>query len=168
MIIIETERLTLRQATIKDAPFILKLLNDPFWIKFIGDRGVRTVADAEKYLLDRILGDYEKLGFGMYIVVSKKDQIPIGNCGLIKRDFLDEVDIGFAFLADYTGQGYGFEAANAIMDYAKNHLHIKKIAAIVDEDNTRSIHLLNKLGLHYEKTIAYDGGSDMVALYVSE
>ena len=107
MNVIETERLTLRQLTSDDAPFILQLLNDPAWLRFIGDRGVRTVEDAKRYILTGPVVMYERLGFGLYMTERKSDRVPMGICGLIKRDDLADIDIGFVFLPQFRGCGYG-------------------------------------------------------------
>ena len=108
MQILQTERLTLRHATTDDAAFILTLLNDPSWMKYIGDRGVRTLKEAEKYILDKLVNSYEEHGYGLYLTELKKDKTPIGICGLVNRDTLEDIDIGFAFLPDFTGKGYGY------------------------------------------------------------
>nr|WP_082034358.1 GNAT family N-acetyltransferase [Cohnella kolymensis] len=112
MKVLETERLILRLQTIEDAAFILELLNDPSWVSYIGDRGVRTIDDARNYILKGALDMYARLGFGFYMTELKDGGIPMGICGLVKRDFLEDVDIGFAFLPDFTGKGYAVEAAS--------------------------------------------------------
>jgi [ribosomal protein S5]-alanine N-acetyltransferase len=152
-IIIETERLILRKFTVEDAPFILELLNTPLWLRFIGDRNVRNVEDAKEFLLNRYMKGYKTQGFGFYAVIEKLTQNPIGMCGLMKRDTLEDVDIGFAFMPDSVGKGYGFEAASATLKYAHNELHLPKVIAIVDPDNVVSIALIKKIGLHFEKMI---------------
>ena len=166
MQIIETERLLLRQITTDDAPFILALLNDPSWIQFIGDRGVRTLDAARDYILERMMKSYEQNGFGLYLTVIKADKTPIGICGLVNRDGLDDIDIGFAFLPTYKGLGYGYESSTAVVSYAKTTLKLNRLVAITDQANTRSIRLLEKLGFRFEKNIILKGDSDPVALYV--
>lgn len=155
MTILETERLTLRQFTLMDAPFILELLNTPTWLRFIGDRGVRSLEDAENYLRNGSIKSYEVNGFGFYAVVEKESQKLIGMCGLIKRDNLDDIDIGFAFLPDLIGKGYGTEAAQAILNYSLNQLKIKRLVAIVNPDNVASISVIKKIGMKFEKLIAF-------------
>jgi len=117
--VIETNRLTHRKLTLDDAEFILDLLNQPSFIQFIGDRGVRTLEDAREYLSKRLIESYERFGFGLYLTLLKEGQIPIGICGLVKRDSLDDIDIGFAFLPQYWLKGYAFESASAVLTYAK-------------------------------------------------
>jgi [ribosomal protein S5]-alanine N-acetyltransferase len=152
-IIIETERLILRKFTVDDAPFMLKLLNTPSWLRFIGDRNVHSLEEAEQFLLNRYMKGYETHGFGFYIVIEKATQNPIGMCGLVKRDTLEDVDIGFAFMPDFVGKGYGFEAASATLKYAKNVLKLEKVIAIVDPENMVSIALIKKIGMTFEKMV---------------
>ena len=109
--VLETDRLILRQLSIEDDAFILELVNDPLWLRFIGDRGVRTLDEARNYILKGPVAMYERAGFGLYLVERKIDGVPMGICGLIKRDVLDDVDLGFAFLPEYRGQGYATESA---------------------------------------------------------
>lgn len=152
-IVVETERLILRKFTLQDAPFVLKLVNTPTWLRFIGDRNVHSIEDAERYLLNGSLKSYREHGFGFYAVINKANLDCLGMCGLVKRDSLEDVDIGFAFLPDSAGKGYGFEAATATMNLAKNTLKLKRIIAIVDPENEISIGLIKKIGLTYEKMI---------------
>lgn len=154
---IETARLFMRELTVDDAAFVLELLNEPAYMRFIADRGVRTLEEARVYLLDRPLASYEKYGFGLYAVVLKETDAPIGMCGLIKRDALDDVDIGYAFLERYWGKGYAPEAARAVIDYGLHALGLKRIIAYTSLDNDRSIRVLEKLGFRYEKTITLPG-----------
>ncbi|MCX6046578.1 MAG: GNAT family N-acetyltransferase [Chloroflexi bacterium] len=150
MNVLETDRLILRWLTVEDAEFIFELVNEPAWLQFIGDRGVRTLADARDYILRGPLDMYNRLGFGLYAVVLKESGIPIGMCGLLKRATLQDVDIGFAFLARFRGQGYGYESAAAVLEYGKNVLGLPRIVAITMPDNVNSIQLLEKLGLRFE------------------
>jgi RimJ/RimL family protein N-acetyltransferase len=138
-----------------DAEFILRLLNEPSWLRFIGDRGVRTLQDARDYILTGPVEMYARLGFGLYLVELKEGGSPIGICGLIKRDFLDDVDIGFAFLPEYWGQGYAYESASAVMAYGQRVLGLKRIVAITASDNHSSARLLEKLGLRFEGLVRY-------------
>jgi len=153
-IVMETKRLQLRHFTLDDAPFVLSLVNDPSWIQFIGDRGVRTLAHAEEYLQNSLMDSYAENGFGLYLVQRKEDKVRLGMCGLVKRPSLPHVDIGFAFLPQFTGQGYAFEAATAVLHHARHDLNLSPIVAIVAPDNQRSIKLLQKLGLHFQKMIS--------------
>ncbi|WP_315824163.1 GNAT family N-acetyltransferase [Paraflavitalea speifideaquila] len=164
MIIAETERLLVRQITVEDAPFILQLVNEPAWLTFIGDKGVRNLEDAVKYIHNVPLKSYQENGFGLWLVLLKEEQIPIGMCGLIKRDALQHVDIGFAYLAPYEGKGYGYEAATAVLVHAKNKYALPYILAITNQDNVRSIRLLDKLGLKYERMITMPGDKKPIVL----
>jgi RimJ/RimL family protein N-acetyltransferase len=156
MTVVETERLTLRRLTVDDAEFMLGALNEPSFLQFIGDRGVRTLDDARAYLLKGPLDMYERHGFGLFLV-SLKDGTPIGTCGLIQRDTLPDVDIGFAFLPGFWGQGYAYEAASAVLAYGRNDLGLRRIVAITAQDNRSSIRLLEKIGLTFERLIRLNG-----------
>ncbi len=151
MQILETERLILRQFTLDDAAFILELLNTPTWLRFIGDRGVHSIEDAENYLRNGSLKSYAENGFGFYAVVEKESEKAIGMCGLIKRDTLPDIDIGFAFLPNLISKGFGYEIASATLDYAFNVLKIKRIVAIVNPENEKSIGLIKKIGMQFEE-----------------
>jgi RimJ/RimL family protein N-acetyltransferase len=153
MKILETDRLIIRRLTVEDAAFILKLVNEPSWLRFIGDRGVRTLEDARNYILKGPVEMYGRLGFGLYLVELKDEGVPIGTCGLIKRDSLKDVDIGFAFLPSFRGRGYAYEAASAVLAYGNNTLGLERIVAIVSPGNDRSIKLLEKLGLQFEQRV---------------
>lgn len=162
---LDTDRLLIDKFTVEDAPFILELLNTPFWLTFIGDRGVRTPDDARQYILNGSIHSYEEHGFGPYRVVLKSSGASIGMCGLFKRDTLEDIDIGFAFLPDYIGKGYGYEAATAIMTYARDVLGATRIVGITNPDNQNSIHLLEKLGLRFERTVYLLGEDKEVLLF---
>ena len=156
MKILETERLNVREITESDAEFILDLLNQPSFINNIGDRGVRNVEQAEEFIENRFRASYGKFGFGLYTVELKETGAPIGICGFVKRDYLPDADIGFAFLPQYERRGYGFESASAMLDYGRETLGFEKVAAIVSPHNEASAKLLEKLGLHFEKMIKPD------------
>ena len=153
MTIIETERLTLRQLTTDDAEFMFELFNDPSFIRNIGDRNIRTIDDACQYIVNGPVASYAKNGFGLYLVVLKETGESIGMCGLIRRDGLEDVDIGYAFLPRFWSKGYASEAAQAVKEYAKDVVGLKRMVAIVDPANEGSIRVLEKLGLHYEKMV---------------
>lgn len=161
VIVLTTERLRLRHMTVDDAAFMLRLLNEPSWLRFIGDRGVKTLADAQSYILNGPVEMVNRLGFGFYIV-ELKDRAgpfsPVGICGLAKRPYLADVDIGFAFLPEFWGQGYAFEAAAAVLDLAHTRLGMRRVLATVRPGNQSSIKLLEKLGLRYEKTMPHPQG----------
>lgn len=158
--ILKTERLLLREFDLNDAEFIVELLNTPTWIRFIGDKNVKTPDDACKYLENGPLKSYRKDGFGFWMVELKFIGVPIGLCGLIKRETLDDVDIGFAFLPDFAGLGYGYEIASATLGYAKDNIGLKRIVAITLENNVASIKLLEKIGLKYEKMVEGAGSNN--------
>jgi len=158
-IIAETERLRIRPYVLADAPFILTLLNTPSWLIFIGDRGVSTIEEAETYIVDNALMSYEQYGLGPYIVELKETCIPIGHCGLHKRPALDDIDIGFAFLPEHTGNGYGYESASALVAYAQNTLGLTRLTGITKPTNNRSIRLLEKLDMRFEKQILFGTGA---------
>lgn len=153
MKILETERLILRQFSTGDAEFILALLNEPSFIQNIGDRGVRTLADASAYILNGPVASYAKNGFGLYLVLLKETNESIGMCGLIKREGLEDVDIGYAFLPKFWSRGYAIESAQAVKAYAKEVVGLKRIVAITDPANEGSVRVLEKLGLRFEKMV---------------
>lgn len=156
MMILETERLKIREITESDAGFILDLLNQPSFINNIGDRNVRTLEQSAEFIENRFRAAYAKFGFGLYAVELKETGAPIGICGFVKRDYLADADIGFAFLPQYERRGYGFESASAMLDYGRETLNFKQVAAIVSPHNEASAKLLEKLGLHFEKMIKPD------------
>lgn len=168
MYILETERLTLRRLTSDDAPFILELLNDAAFLRFIGDKGVRTIEDARKYILNGPVQSYAQFGFGLYLVTIKDKELPIGICGLIKREALEDVDIGFAFLPAFRANGLGSEAASAVRDYAFNVLGLERLLAITNPDNIGSIRVLEKIGLKFDRLIRLTPDSPEIRLYRSE
>jgi RimJ/RimL family protein N-acetyltransferase len=152
--ILDTERLLLRRLAAGDAAFILELLNEPAFLENIGDRGARTLADARRYIAKGPVASYRRFGFGLYLVELKDSGAPIGICGLLKRESLEDVDIGFAFLRKYWSQGYARESAAAVMHYGWTSLRLPRIVAITKPNNQASIALLEKLGLRFEKIIA--------------
>ena len=153
MIQINTDRLTLRQFNFSDTEFIVQLLNNPSFIQNIGDRGVRTIADAEKYLENGPISSYERNGFGLLAVTLTDTGQIIGMCGLIKRPTLEDVDIGYAFLPEFWSKGYAFESVQTVMSHAKEVIGLKRVVAIVDPANARSIRLLEKIGMTFEKMV---------------
>ncbi|RIA10942.1 RimJ/RimL family protein N-acetyltransferase [Flavobacteriaceae bacterium MAR_2010_72] len=154
MPIAETERLVISKFTLRDAKFFLELVNAPNWIKYIGDRNTKTIKASKERIKNGHLKSYNDYGFGFYkLLLKSEDNKPIGTCGLIKRDALDDVDLGFAMLPDYEGKGYGFEASVALLELAKEKFKLKRITAITLPSNQNSIKLLEKLGLSYEKKV---------------
>lgn len=163
--ILETERLRLREFTLNDTEFIIELLNSPGWLQFIGDRNVKTEEQARTYIDNGPLNSYRLNGYGLWLVEIIEDRKPIGMCGIINREYLDNPDIGFAFLPKYQGQGYAFEVVSATMDYAKQHLQILKMEAITIAENEKSIRLLEKIGLRFSKTFCFPDSKDALLLY---
>jgi len=149
-ILIETERLFLREYTTDDAPFLLRLVNEPSWLQYIGDRKVYALEDAERYLAEGSIKSYGVHGFGFWKVELKRSGEAMGSAGLAKRDYLDDVDLGFAFLPEFTGQGFAYEAAEAIIKYAQQTLGLSKLVAFTSKENDSSIKLLMKLGFQYD------------------
>ena len=168
MIVLETERLTLRRLEIGDAEFILGLLNDPSFLRFIGDKKVRTLDDAREYISSGPIASYERHGFGLYLTERREDGVPIGICGLLKRESLKDVDVGFAFLPRFWSNGYAFESASAVMAYARNVLGLSRVVAITSPDNDASIRLLTKLGMKFESMVRLSEEGPEVRLFATE
>ena len=162
---LETDRLLIDEFTVDDAPFMLALLNMPAWLEFIGDRGVRTLENAHQYILNNPISSYRQYGFGPYAVRLKSNNAPIGMCGLHRRAFLPDIDIGFAFLPDYAGLGYGYESASALIEYGRDVLGFTRITGITKPTNANSIRLLEKLGLRFEKNIHFGTNTDESLLF---
>ena len=152
-IILETERLLLREFTEGDADFICRLLNSPGWLKNIGSRGIENEDNAREYINSKLRKAYTELGFGFYLIELKQSGESVGMCGLVKREGLDDVDVGFALLPEYEGYGYAYEAASATVEYAANTLLITTLSAITIPTNKSSIKLLEKIGLKFSKMI---------------
>lgn len=163
MKILETERLILRHVIESDADFVLDLLNQPSFIKYIADRGVRTLDEAREYIETRFTKSYRDHGLGMYMVELKENGAPLGICGLVSRDTLPHPDIGFAFLPQYWSMGYAFESAEAVKNYAHDRLGITRLLAITSKDNENSARLLEKIGLRFESL--HDTGDEELRLF---
>lgn len=166
--VLETDRLVLRKLSAEHSGFILVLLNDPSWLRFIGDRGVRTLEDARNYILDGPVDSYERVGFGMYLTELKASGERIGICGLVKREALDDVDIGYALLPQFRGKGLAFEAASAVMTYGREVLGLGRVVAVTAPDNEASIRVLEKLGMRYERKVRLSAGGEEIDLFASE
>ncbi len=164
---IETERLLISKLTPDDALFFFELVNDAEWKRFIGDRNVNTLHDAETYLKERIIPPYNNLGYGFYLVTEKETKTPLGISGFIKRDELEFADVGFAFLPVGRGKGYALESTQALMDYGKTQLGFTTILAIANADNIRSHQLLEKIGLHFDKKIRLNNESEEICLFTN-
>ncbi len=168
MIIFETERLTLRHATLDDAAFVLRLLNEPSFLRFIGDRGVRTLDAAAKYIAERFVASYERNGFGLWVVERKESPGAIGISGLVRRDTLPDPDIGFAFLPEFWSRGYAYESAAGVKQYALDVLTLPRLLAITNTDNAGSIRIVEKLGLTFLRTMQLPGDDKEVKLFALE
>ena len=162
--ILKTERLQLRQFTLDDSEFIIRLLNSEGWLKYIGDRNVQTKEQAETYLKKGPLKSYKQNGFGL-CMVEMHNGIPVGMCGIIKRDYLKHPDIGFAFLTEYCSMGYGYEIASAVLVHARNDLNMPTIFAITLPNNKNSIRLLEKIGLRFVKLFRTEPEAEELLLY---
>jgi RimJ/RimL family protein N-acetyltransferase len=165
MRILDTERLTLRVMTPNDADFYLELINDPTWIKNIRDMGIHSVEAARESILTTQIASQNKDGFSFYLVSRQSDNVAMGICGMKKRDYLDHVDIGYAFLPRYAGNGYAFEAASAVVQYARTVLLLPRLVAITSPGNQRSNQLLKKLGFNLEKVLILPGEERDTNLY---
>jgi ribosomal-protein-alanine N-acetyltransferase len=163
--VLETPRLALRQLTPADAEFIFALTNDPDWLRFIGDRGIRTMDDARDYIENGPTAMYAEHGFGLYAVELKETGAPIGICGLLRRAWLEDVDVGFAFLPEFRRAGYAREAASSTLAHARETLGLARVLAIVSPENRDSIRLLEKLGMRQERMTTPPGGGGEVAVY---
>jgi [ribosomal protein S5]-alanine N-acetyltransferase len=168
MTVLTTERLTLRRLSQDDAGFIVELLNDPAFLRFIGDKAVRNDDDARRYILDGPVASYERYGFGLWLVELKESGVSVGMCGLLKRESLPDVDIGFAFLPAYRSQGYALESASAVLDYGRAEFGLKRIVAITNPDNAGSIRVLEKIGMRFERMITVPDGASEIQLLATE
>ena len=168
MIVVETERLRLRHFTVDDGGFILRLLNEPSFIKNITDKGVRTLDDAQAYILSGPLASYQRFGFGLNQVELKDGGVSIGMCGLLKRDALEDADLGYAFLPEYWSNGYARESAAAVMAGASRTFGLRRVVAVTNTDNERSIRVLEKLGFRYEKMIIVHENEPAIKLFASD
>ena len=168
MKVLETDRLVLRRLSAADAPFILELLNEPSFLRFIGDRGVRTLDDAREYIRKGPEESYQRLGFGLFLTQLKDGEIPIGICGLLKRDTLEDVDLGFAFSPRYWGLGYAQESAAAVMEYGRTVFQLKRIVAVTNPDNASSLRVLEKLGMRFERMVQMRADESEIKLLARE
>jgi [ribosomal protein S5]-alanine N-acetyltransferase len=162
---IKTKRLTLRAFTLDDAPFIHELLNDPDWIRFIGDRGIHTLDDARRQISEKYMAAYARDGFGLMLVSRNSDGASVGMCGLIRRVGLDDVDIGFAFLPRYRGQGIALEAARAALAHGRDVLKLTRVVGITLPANVASISLMEKIGLTFESQVTLPNDPETLHLY---
>jgi [ribosomal protein S5]-alanine N-acetyltransferase len=167
MSLFETDRLTIRPLSLQDAPFILELLNEPSFIQNIADKGVRDLDGARNYLATGPMASYERFGFGLWLVERRLDGEPLGICGLIQREGLQDPDIGFAFLERHWSKGYAVEAAKATLEYGFEKLGMKRIVAITALHNQASGKVLERIGLRFEGLISlpqYGGQNKLYGL----
>jgi RimJ/RimL family protein N-acetyltransferase len=166
--VLETDRLVLRRLDAEDAAFILQLVNEPSWLRFIGDKGVRNLDDARRYIREGPVASYERFGFGLFLAELKDTGAPIGMCGLLKRDTLDDPDIGFAFLPAFWGRGFARESASAVMALGRDTFGLKRLLAVTNPDNDRSIRVLEDLGLAYERMVKLSGDGMEIKLFARD
>jgi RimJ/RimL family protein N-acetyltransferase len=166
VIAIETGRLALHEFNEADADFVLRLVNEPSFLRYIGDRGVRTLVDAQKYIAEGPVAGYARYGHGLLRVVRKSDGVALGMCGVLKRDTLPDPDIGFSFFPEHGSQGYALESAQAVMKHARETLGLGRIVAITTKDNEPSIKLLGKLGFRFDGLIKF--GAEELRHFVSD
>ena len=164
---LETDRLIVRPITVDDAPFILTLLNEPSFLRYIGDKQVRTVKDARQYILNGPVASYERHGFGLCLMELRESNTPVGMCGILKREELPDPDIGFALVPDFWNKGLAFEAATAVLNDARERLKLERILAITSLDNEASINLLERLGFRFERVIKLAADREPVKLFVN-
>jgi ribosomal-protein-alanine N-acetyltransferase len=162
--VLATQRLTLRHLGWQDAGFIVQLLNEDGFLRYIGDKGVRTLTDAREYIDNGPVDSYRRHGFGLYLT-SLHEGTPLGICGLVKRDSLTDVDVGFAFLSQHWGKGYATESASAVLDYGRSTLRLGRIVAITAPDNHGSMAVLAKIGLKLERRLNLATGGPEVNLF---
>ena len=162
---LETERLTLRHLTLDDADLMLGVWNDPAFVRFVGDRGIRTLEEAHEAMRNGVLKLYADYGYGPFRVALKEDDVPIGICGLFRRDGLDDPDIGYSTLPAHCGKGYAFEAASAVLQHVAEDLSIDRLIAIISPENAASIGLIRKLGFEFERMHTMPGADDPVRIY---
>jgi RimJ/RimL family protein N-acetyltransferase len=165
--ILETERTILREIVEADAEFILDLLNQPSFIKYIGDRNVRSIEEARKFIENRFRQSYREHGFGLYAVELKETNALIGICGFVRRESLPDADIGFAFLPQYEKKGYAFESADAVMKYGREVLGLKRVLAITSQNNENSGKLLAKINFKFERLIELPHDAEELKLFSS-
>ena len=166
--VLETDRLTIRELTSDDAAFIFELVNDPDWLRYIGDRHVRSLDDARAYIAKGPMDMIARFGFGLWRVALKRDDTPIGMCGLLKRETMEDVDIGFAFLPAFRTQGYGREAAAATLALGRTKFGLRRIVATTAMDNDASGRLLEKLGFRFERNFRPGSEDREVKLFAIE
>jgi len=165
MNVLETERLILRRFVVEDAQFVLNLVNEPSFLRYIGDKKIRTLDDARQYILSGPVASYERHGFGLCLVELRDSHTPIGMCGLLKREELPEPDIGFALLPEFWNKGFAFEAAAAVLRDARERLGLQRVLAITSLDNEASIKVLQRLGFTFDRVTKLAADREQVKLF---
>jgi len=163
--IVQSDRLMIRPMTLDDAAFIFRLVNEPSWLENIGDRQVHSLADAERFIREKVLAFYQSHGFGMYVIESRSTGVAIGVCGIVVRESLPGADLGFALLPEFWGQGFALEAASAVVSYAYHELRLPPLLAITSQRNARSCRLLEKLGFEYQGLVRLTPDGEELRLY---
>jgi [ribosomal protein S5]-alanine N-acetyltransferase len=165
--VLQTDRLALREFSTDDDGFVLDLLNQPSFLHYIGDRGVRTLEDARTYIAQGPLKSYEDLGYGLYVVTLKDDGTPMGMCGIVHKPWLNAPDIAYAFLPQYEGRGYASEAARAVLEHARSQLGITVVLGVVTFDNNGSVRVLEKLSFSRESTVIDPRSNTQLLLFAN-
>jgi len=165
---ITSERLFIRPITVDDAPFILTLLNEPSFLRYIGDKQVRNLEDARQYILNGPIASYERHGFGLCLMELRESPTPVGMCGILKREGLPDPDLGFALLPDFWSKGLAFEAATAVLNDASERLKLERILAITSLDNEASIKLLERLGFRFERVVKLSPEGEQLKLFTKD
>jgi len=165
LFILETERLYLRHLVRDDAEFILRLLNEPSWLEFIGDKSVNNLNEAKKYIELSAITMYQQFGFGLFLVASNQNDIPLGLCGLMKRDNLEHADLGYAFLPEFWQQGFATEAVSSVLEYAKHEHQLTKLLALTKSSNISSIKLLNKVNFQFDRDLKLLDDEENLQIY---
>ena len=165
---IKSDRLIFEQPSPEHASFIFRLLNDPDWIKYVGDRNIKTNQDAITFIEERLLALFREWGFGLWIVRQTSDKTPLGICGLVKRESLPDPDLGFAFLPEYRRQGFAREASTAVIDFASREKNLKRLLAITVSYNKPSKNLLTDLGFIFQKNIELSDDDEQLELYATD
>jgi RimJ/RimL family protein N-acetyltransferase len=165
MAILKTPRLELRELTLADDEFILELLNEPAFMRHIGDKGVRSLSDAREYIATGPVASYRRLGFGLYLTSLADRGEPVGICGLLKRETLPDADVGFAFLSRHWSKGYAVESAGAVLDHGRRRLNLRRIVAITAPENRGSIAVLERIGLKFERMVKLGAEGPDLKLY---
>ncbi|MEO7454765.1 MAG: GNAT family N-acetyltransferase [Gemmatimonadaceae bacterium] len=162
MIVAETDRLTLRRMTEADAVHMLAILTDTDFVRFVGDRGVRTLEAAESYLRAGPMASYEQHGFGLYLVIRRDDESAVGVCGLLKRDYLEDVDVGYALLPHARGHGFALESVRAVSEHAARDVGVTRLLAIISPENAASRVVAERAGMREHRALTDTNGHEVI------